>query len=281
MREDEYTEFKKTTGELNEAMVSIAGILNKHRQGKVYFGLKNDGSSYRFTITDSTLRDISRKIFESVRPQIIPTIITEVVDGNEVIVVEFCGNDVPYSAFGKYYIRIADEDRELTPAELRKIMVGQEYAENWENKISDATVADIDDKTLQTFYQAAVKCGRMPDDGLDKLAILAKLGLLNGDHLTNAGKILFSKRHPIVLKMAVFATEHKETFLDITREEGNLFQLIDVAVGYIINYLRQLVKIVLVYGTYIFGGILFNPLIYSCYLNIHVYLPYYLFSDRV
>ena len=29
MREDEYTEFKKTTGELNEAMVSISSILNK------------------------------------------------------------------------------------------------------------------------------------------------------------------------------------------------------------------------------------------------------------
>ena len=134
MREDEYTEFKKTTGELNEAMVSISSILNKHRQGKVYFGLKNDGKPVRFTITDSTLRDVSRKIFEAIRPQIIPTVTTNVIDGNEVIVVEFQGDDVPYSAFGKYYIRTADEDRELTPAELRKIMVGQEYAENWENK---------------------------------------------------------------------------------------------------------------------------------------------------
>lgn len=42
MRENEYIEFKKTTGELNEAIVSIASILNKHRKGKVYFGLKND-----------------------------------------------------------------------------------------------------------------------------------------------------------------------------------------------------------------------------------------------
>jgi rhodanese-related sulfurtransferase len=56
---------KKTSGELNEAMVSISGILNKHRQGKIYFGLKNDGTSIRFTITDSTLRDVSRKIFGS------------------------------------------------------------------------------------------------------------------------------------------------------------------------------------------------------------------------
>ena len=78
MREDEYTEFKKTTGELNEAMVSISSILNKHRQGKVYFGLKNDGKPVRFTITDSTLRDVSRKIFEAIRPQIIPTVTTDV-----------------------------------------------------------------------------------------------------------------------------------------------------------------------------------------------------------
>lgn len=242
MREDEYIEFKKTTGELNEAMVSIASILNKHRQGKVYFGLKNDGSPYRFTITDSTIRDVSRKVFEAIRPQIIPTITTEMLDGNEVIVVEFRGDDVPYSAFGKYYIRTADEDRELTPAELRKIMVGQEYSENWENKTSDATISDVDDKTLEAFYRDAVQCGRMPEYGFDKHSILSKIGVLNGDYLTNAGKILFSRKHPIVLKMAVFATEHKETFLDIAREEGNLFQLIDAAVGYIIKNIRWRVE---------------------------------------
>ena len=77
--------------------------------------------------------------------------------GNEVIIVEFQGDDVPYSAFGKYYIRTADEDRELTPAELRKIMVGQEYAENWENKTSDETIIDADDKTLERFYRDTIK----------------------------------------------------------------------------------------------------------------------------
>ena len=242
MREDEHTEFKKTTGELNEAMVSISSILNKHRQGKVLFGLKNDGTPVRFTITDSTLRDVSRKIFEAIRPQIIPTVTTDVIDGNEVIVVEFQGDDVPYSAFGKYYIRTADEDRELTPAELRKIMIGQEYAENWENKTSDETISDVDDKTLESFFRNAVKCGRMPDYGYDKEAILRRIGVLNGNALTNAGRTLFSSRHPIVLKMAVFATEHKETFLDIVREEGNIFQLIDAAVGYIIKNIRWRVE---------------------------------------
>ncbi len=93
MREDEYTEFKKTTGELNEAMISISSILNKHHRGKIYFGLKNDGTPFGFTVTDSTVRDVSRKIFEAIRPQIIPTVMSEILDGREVIVVEFQGNN--------------------------------------------------------------------------------------------------------------------------------------------------------------------------------------------
>ena len=111
-------------GSDSEAMISISSILNKHHRGKIYFGLKNDGIPFGFTVTDSTVRDVSRKIFEAIRPQVIPTVMSEILDGREVIVVEFQGDDVPYSAFGKYYIRTADEDRELSPSELRKIMVG-------------------------------------------------------------------------------------------------------------------------------------------------------------
>ena len=110
------------------------------------------------------------------------------------------------------------------------------------SKTSDETISDADDKTLESFYRDAVKCGRMPDYGYDKEAILRRIGVLNGAALTNAGRVLFSSRHPIVLKMAVFATEHKETFLDIVREEGNIFQLIDAAVGYIIKNIRWRVE---------------------------------------
>ena len=130
LREDEQTEFKKTTGELNEAMLSISSILNKHGRGKIYFGLKNNGQPCKFEITDSTLRDVSRKIFETIKPQIFPIIKLEKIDDVEVLVVELDGADKPYSAFGKYYIRIADEDRKMSPSELRKIMIGREYENN-------------------------------------------------------------------------------------------------------------------------------------------------------
>ena len=238
LREDELNEFKKTTGELSEAMVSISAILNKHGHGTIYFGLKNNGSPFPFTINDSTLRDISRKIFEAIRPQIFPVINTEFFDDVEVIAVKFEGNETPYSAFGKYYIRTADEDRELSPGELRKIMIGKEYEENWENRSSNETINDVDEQTLHKFYLSATECGRLPEIGDDKEQLLAKLGVLNGKYLTNAGRHLFSANKPIVLKMAVFATDHKTTFLDIAREEGNIFQLIDAAMNYIIRNIR-------------------------------------------
>ena len=41
--ETETLEFKKSTGELKEAVLSICAILNKHQHGELYFGVKPDG----------------------------------------------------------------------------------------------------------------------------------------------------------------------------------------------------------------------------------------------
>ena len=43
LKEDEQTELKKSTSELKEAIISIVAILNKHKKGEVYFGIKTDG----------------------------------------------------------------------------------------------------------------------------------------------------------------------------------------------------------------------------------------------
>lgn len=237
-REDEFNEFKRTTSEINEAMISISSILNKHGHGTIYFGLKNDGSPNKFTINDSTIRDVSRKIYEAIKPQIFPEVIIEDINDVEILKVIFEGKDRPYSAFGKYYKRVADEDREMTPSELRKMMISQEYEDNWENMSSKDTVDDIDESVLMQFYEKAISCGRLPDIGHDKKTIIERLGLVNGMQLSNAGRVLFSKNKPLTLKMAVFATEHKDTFLDISRVEGNIFELINASMNYIVKNIR-------------------------------------------
>lgn len=57
--ENEQIEFKKSTGKLKKAIVSIVAILNKHDLGDVYFGVRNDGTVVGQNITDHTLREVS------------------------------------------------------------------------------------------------------------------------------------------------------------------------------------------------------------------------------
>lgn len=238
MEENEQVEFKKTTSEINEGMISISSILNKHQSGVLYFGLKNDGSPYKFKITDSTLRDVSRKVYESIKPQIFPTITKEKVSDIDVIKVSFSGDDTPYSAFGKYYMRTFDEDRELTPSELRKLMISREYEENWEIRTSDETVKDVDELTLQRFYKEATESGRLPEIDFNPRHILDMLNLAKNDKLTNAGKMLFSKGKPIILKTIVFATSQRETILDLNKISGNIFELVEESMKFIIKNIR-------------------------------------------
>lgn len=238
MEENEQVEFKKTTSEINEGMISISSILNKHQSGVLYFGLKNDGSPYKFKITDSTLRDVSRKVYESIKPQIFPTITKEKVSDIDVIKVSFSGDDTPYSAFGKYYMRTFDEDRELTPSELRKLMISREYEENWEIRNSDETVKDVDELTLQRFYKEATESGRLPEIDFNPRHILDMLNLAKNDKLTNAGKMLFSKGKPIILKTIVFATSQRETILDLNKISGNIFELVEESMKFIIKNIR-------------------------------------------
>jgi len=242
MFENETTEFKKSTSELDEAMKSISAILNKHSSGKLYFGIKDDGTPVKTNINTSTTRDISRKIYECIKPQIFPIIDIVNIDGIDVIEVVFEGKDTPYSSKGRYYIRTGDEDRELTPSELKKMMIQNEYKENFEDHLTSETINDIDNETLNSFYKSAISCGRMPNENLSIEQLLDKLNLIRNHRLTNAGKLLFSKNKPLVLKCAMFATDQKVTFIDIQRYEGNIFQLISKGMQYIIEHINWRVE---------------------------------------
>lgn len=236
--ETEELEFKRSTGELHDAMKDVVAILNKHEKGILYFGIAPNGDVKGLQVVESTLRDVSRVIFESVNPQIYPQIQKITIDGCDIIEVKFSGRNKPYSAYGKYYIRVADESRELTSAELKEMMLSSEYSERWEQFETEYTIKDVDETALKDFYNRATACGRLPDDGYNAENLLKKLGLLKDGNLNNAGYVLFGNKGPVTLKMAMFASDEKLTFLDINRTEDNIFKLVDTALIYIKKSIR-------------------------------------------
>ena len=240
--ETEYIEFKKSMGELKEACESICAMLNKHGVGTVYFGVKSNGLVCGMDVAESTLRDVSRRINESIEPVIYPVIEKVIYDDKTVIRVEFNGDEKPYSCKGKFYIRTADEDRIITSAALKKLMKPS-IMNKWDGGFSKIKNKDIDKNVLKNFYNKAVQSGRLQKLKFDEKAILSKLGLFVDKHYTNASEYLFGNNKPITLKMAVFATDEKLTFLDERVEEGNIYDLMSAAESYIAKNIRWLVKI--------------------------------------
>jgi ATP-dependent DNA helicase RecG len=243
--ESEFLELKKSTSELKEAIISIVAILNKHGAGELYFGIKNDGTPVGQEVSDKTLRDISRSIADHIEPKTYPEITAVKLDDKSCIRIKFEGSEAPYFAFGRAYLRVADEDRQLTSKELQKIILNK--AQNsvpWDAEAPEKNpyvMGEIDEKAMMTFVERANAVGRIDFPFTNKAEILKKLKLMSGDLLTNAAETLFGVG-TVDLQMAVFAGVEKLTFIDIKRESGNVFKLIDAAELYIKNIIKWRVK---------------------------------------
>lgn len=112
-QETEEVEFKESTNELKEGIRSLVSMLNKSQHGTLYFGVKDNGDAIGQQIGKQTIRDISQAISTNIESAVIPTI--SIVEGTpenkQVIKIEVSGTDIPYSAYGQYLIRSADEDK--------------------------------------------------------------------------------------------------------------------------------------------------------------------------
>jgi ATP-dependent DNA helicase RecG len=232
--ETEILEFKKSTGELKEAMNSICAILNKHQHGELYFGVRPDGMVIGQIVTEESLREVSQKIGNFIEPKIYPEIQKVNIEGRDCIYVKFEGNQVPYFAYGVAKIRVADEDLTMSPQELAEFIRRTDKEENrWENRISNKTIDDVDEALLQKYTNQAHSVGRIAIEYTDKKTVLNQLELSEGECLINAGKALFADDLLQDIQMAIFATTERTTFNDIQRYHGPVLNLVDIAENYI------------------------------------------------
>lgn len=246
-RENEQLEFKKTISELKEGLISISSILNKHKQGTLYFGVKDNGDVIGQDIGKDTERKISREISNHIKP--LPWYEIETmysVEGLSFIKVSFSGENIPYSAYGRYYERFSDEDKQMSEEEIARLfkLRQKDYSE-WEEKDSNETIDDIDEERLKASVQEGIDCGRISYEYQDSLSAIKKFGLYNSktSMISNAGSVLFSKNKPVLLKTAVYATTTKETFIKLNHFQGNIFECIDEGISFILSSINWKISI--------------------------------------
>ena len=191
----------------------------------------------------SSLDDVAKFVKTAIKPMIYPQIDKIELDGFDVIKVTFNGNERPYSSYGRYYKRVHDRTEELTPDELKHMMLNNDFSSIWETNLTPFGIESVDSKALKSFYDKAVSCGRLEAlPKYDEEELLTVLKLYKDGKLNNAGYLLFSDKEPAVLKMAVYVTDARLNFSDINRVHGNVYNLIDIAIRYISEHMNWKVE---------------------------------------
>ncbi len=236
LRESETVELKRSTSELREAVVSVVAILNKRQEGALYFGVDNSGKVIGQQVAEQTVREVSQALAVGIEPKVYPRISKVVLDGKSCVRVEFRGQEVPYYAYGRPYMRVGDENRQLSAKELENLILHKNRDKlRWDHEICQkAGIGDISSSKLKSFLRGA----GLPYDSVE--AGLEKLGLLRDLKLLNAAVLLFGKKPQRFfpnarLRCAVFATETTITPVDMQDFTGDVFYLIRKAEDYILK----------------------------------------------
>ncbi len=248
LKESETVEFKKSVSELDSALKTICAFLNNDG-GSIYFGIKNNGTVIGSDISDANLREISQKIMQKIKPETIPHILIQKINGVPVlkITVEKGMQDIYYYN-GVAYTRSGTSTVILPPDEIRK-MILQAESMNWDSKIcKEAKFSDLNISTVKKFINMAVRAKRIPDVSKNPETVLRKLELINDNGITNAAIILFGKESSrffsnTLLRCGRFKDKLKKFFIDIKDYGENIFENSEKGLGFLQEHMKIVAKI--------------------------------------
>lgn len=239
-KESETIELRSSIFQLHEGIISLSAMLNKSNKGVVYFGIRDDGKVIGLDVGKKTLSDITHEIQNNLKP--LPNKVNvdvEKIEDRTVIRVSVDGDDTPYSAYGRYYIRINEADVMMSNNQLQSFFENKEINYyRWENKETGFGVDDIDEDLLIECIRLANESGRLEYVYKNAEDALIKLGLLTTNRkLNNAGLYLFGNNKPLLIKEANFPTDSRSEFGEIKEFRGNIIECIRETISYIQNHI--------------------------------------------
>lgn len=229
MTESEVLELKSSLAELKQGLIALAAMLNKHCRAELWFGVAPDGKVLGLDANEKTLRDVSQAIASHIEPVIYPKIVLQPLEGRNCLKIEAEGWQRPYFAYGRAYMRVADEDRKLSASELTSIILQHSRdALHWEDEPCGLSIEQLVAEKISAFLQRAGLPADAPASALDKL------GLLRQGQPINAAKLFFAPA-PVELRCATFAGTSSATILDRHDFTGDVLTLLQDAERYILQ----------------------------------------------
>ena len=145
--ETESQEFKSSLAELDKGLLSLSAMLNKGGYGKLFFGVGNDGTilGLKDAIREETLKKVSSRIAELIKPVVVPKIVVERFGELLYLTIEVQGYNKPYSCGGNYRVRVGSENKKIDPSVLSELVLSNSLTamENVESFDQDLTFEQL------------------------------------------------------------------------------------------------------------------------------------------
>lgn len=210
--ENEYQEFKEGLGQLDKGLKSIVAMLNKHGQGTVYYGVKDDGNVCGISIGKNTLMDIRNRIRDKIEPRIYADIQELIDETNRKYIKVFArGYDIPYSFDGRYYIRNVSADEHASNEILRRMLSTSD------SDILRQKSSPNQNPTFNSLFAILAGNGIHPSATRE---FYSNYGLINRNGKFNMNAYLLSDRNSISLKVITFEGTDKSVMSKRTEYGG-------------------------------------------------------------
>ncbi len=207
----------------------ICGFANA-QGGTIYIGKDDDGK----VVGEADYRKLMEELPNKIRDILGIMVDVNLLEDAGLFYLEIITHPyiVPISLRGRYYYRSGSTKQELTGTALTDFLL-RKSGKSWDEVIEPtASIADIDESSLQSFIAASLKAGRIAEvEGLSTTELLVKLRLTDDNgNIKRAAIILFGKDpgkfyNNCVVKIGRFgSTDGELKFQEV--EEGNIIQLL-------------------------------------------------------
>ena len=251
-KEGNSLECKESTGQLDRSMETLCAFLNGEG-GTILYGVRDDGRIIGQTVSDSTKRSIAEAL-NRIEPFVdLEITYVTIPDTEKYVIVIFVEEQSfmrPFTYKGRAYLRIESTTTVMPQERYNHLLMERGGKYGWEAMINpDLKIADLDENAILGAVREGIRNGRLPETTIreDIPVILKKFRLLNDGRLNNAAAVLFGKElydYPqCLLRMARFKGTTKDEFIDNQRAEGNIYELLDVAMAFFFKHLSLSGKI--------------------------------------
>jgi len=230
--ETETLEFKQSP---NKSFYETTSAFSNARGGMILLGVDKKGNIRGVEPSSEFLENLTNRIVNKM--SIYPQVETIDIDQKRVLSVKIARSGFPVSYEGRYYERVGNTTREMSPEKLQALVL---RGKPWDSITDDFSLEEIDPASVDHFVHLAVEKNRLTNVSLNEVpqVILEKLGLIADGKLKNGAILLFGKnpqKHFTNLCVRIGRFKTETTIIDDKWARGNLFQQFEET----LNILKQ------------------------------------------